>query len=95
MGSAAVVRRRILADGRVQGVWYRQSCQDEAVRLGVRGWVRNRTDGRVEAVVEGDRLAVDALQRWMAEGPPRALVTRLETTELAADEPLPARFQVR
>lgn len=95
MDDGPVVRRRILVEGRVQGVWYRQSCADEARRLGVRGWVRNRSDGRVEAEVEGDRMAVEELQRWMAEGPPRAVVTRVEAAPVPDDDRLPPRFQVR
>jgi acylphosphatase len=69
--------------GRVQGVWYRDSCRAEARRLGVAGWVRNLRDGRVEAVFEGEPDAVEAMVSWCHEGPPHALVTRVEV----ADEP--------
>lgn len=78
-----VVRARVLVSGRVQGVWYRESCRQEAERLGLAGWVRNRSDGRVEIEAEGPRQAVDALVAWAREGPPRAVVVTLVV------EPLP------
>ena len=64
--------------GRVQGVWFRESCREQAVALGVGGWVRNRSDGRVEAVFEGPPAAVDRLVAWCAEGPSRARVDSVE-----------------
>jgi len=73
----AAVRVRALVSGRVQGVWYRESCRREAERLGVGGWVRNRSDGRVEIEAEGPRPAVDALLTWAGQGPPRAVVDRV------------------
>jgi acylphosphatase len=73
----AVVRVRAVVSGRVQGVWYRESCRREAERLGVAGWVRNRPDGRVEIEAEGPRPAVDALRTWDGHGPPRAVVDRV------------------
>ena len=77
MTPPAVVRVRALVSGRVQGVWYRESCRREAERLGVGGWVRNRPDGRVEIEAEGPRPAVDALLTWAGHGPPRAVVDRV------------------
>ena len=77
-GDAAVERRRVLVDGRVQGVGYRQACADAARRQGVAGWVRNRRDGRVEAVFEGPPAAVVAMVDWCRSGPPAARVDRLE-----------------
>ena len=71
------VRYRVLVTGRVQGVWYRQSCRQEAEALGVGGWVRNRPDGAVEAAVEGDPAAVGKLLDWMRTGPPGATVVNL------------------
>jgi acylphosphatase len=71
-------RSRVVVHGRVQGVWYRQSCVDEARALGLVGWVRNRADGTVEAEAEGDPAAVGALVEWMGEGPPLAVVERIE-----------------
>jgi acylphosphatase len=49
-----LVRRRVVVTGRVQGVWFRESCRREADSLGVAGWVRNRPDGAVEAAFEGE-----------------------------------------
>ncbi len=73
-----MIRRRVIVSGRVQGVWYRQSCYDQAVDAGVAGWVRNNDDGTVEAVLEGDADAVERVVAWMRSGPPGALVTRVE-----------------
>ena len=75
---AGRVRRHLLIDGRVQGVWFRESCRREAATRGVAGWIRNRMDGRVEAVFEGSTEAVDAIVAWCRTGPPRAEVTGVE-----------------
>lgn len=64
--------------GRVQGVGYRWSCQIEARRLGVRGWVRNDADGTVSGYFEGAQAAVDALVAWCGHGPSGSQVTRVE-----------------
>jgi acylphosphatase len=77
------VRRHLLIDGRVQGVWFRESCRHQASSFGVAGWVCNRDDGRVEAVLEGDAAGVRALEAWCHRGPPRARVTAVT----AVDEP--------
>lgn len=76
-----VIRRHLYISGRVQGVWYRESCRREAERLGVRGWVRNLFDGRVEAVFEGPPDAVLELVGWAHHGPPRADVVHVEIIE--------------
>ena len=68
------VRAHVVVRGRVQGVWYRGSMQDEAERAGVAGWVRNRPDGTVEAEIEGEREDVEALIAWARRGPPGARV---------------------
>jgi acylphosphatase len=83
-----VVRVRALVSGRVQGVWYRETCRRQAERLGVAGVVRNRPDGRVEIDAEGARGAVDELLSWAREGPPRARVDTLAVDDL---EPVGAR----
>ena len=70
--------------GRVQGVWYRDSCRDQAEVLGVRGWVANRSDGSVEADIDGTPEAVDALIAWMRIGPPRAVVAKVDVVEARA-----------
>jgi len=74
----AVRRAHLTIRGRVQGVWYRGSMENEAERLGLAGWVRNRPDGAVEAEVEGAPEAVDALIAWARRGPPAARVTDVE-----------------
>jgi acylphosphatase len=79
-----MVRYRVRVSGRVQGVWYRESCRREAVAAGVTGWVRNTGDGEVEAALEGERTAVDRVVAWMWVGPPAALVTNVQVSE---DEP--------
>lgn len=79
-------RVRIRVTGRVQGVWFRDSTRHEALRLGVRGWVRNTPEGAVEAVYEGDPTAVDALVEWTRHGPEHAVVTGLEVEEEAPRE---------
>lgn len=69
---------RLVIHGRVQGVFFRQSMLREAQYLAVAGWVCNRSDGTVEAVVHGDPAAVDAVVRWAQRGPERASVERVE-----------------
>ena len=73
----------MLVSGRVQGVWFRDTCRAEAARRGADGWVRNLADGRVEAVFEGEPDAVAALVEWCGRGPARAHVTAV----VATDEP--------
>ena len=89
-----VKRLRIIVSGTVQGVWFRESTRAEAERLGVKGWVRNLPDGRVEAVLEGEPSAVDRLALWCRRGPEKAEVTDLESVEEPA-EGLFASFGVR
>lgn len=71
----AVLRLHLEIRGRVQGVWFRESARLEAERLGVHGWVRNCADGSVEAVLEGDPVAVRLMEKWCAKGPTGARVT--------------------
>jgi acylphosphatase len=73
-----MIRRRVIVRGRVQGVWYRHSCQHEAVAAGVAGWIRNNDDGTVEAVLEGVAAAVLGVVSWMRVGPPGALVSDVQ-----------------
>lgn len=75
------MRRRVLVSGRVQGVWFRESCRERAELAGVAGSVRNLADGRVEACFEGDKDAVDALVEWCREGPRRARVDEFEVLD--------------
>lgn len=74
-GLSETSRVRIVARGRVQGVWFRDGCRDQARLAGVSGWVRNRNDGTVEAVFEGPAAAVDALVAWCGIGPAGSRVT--------------------
>jgi len=71
-------RVRLQIAGVVQGVSYRWSMQREALRLGVSGWVRNRWDGSVEAVAEADESMLQMLVAWSHDGPPGAVVSRVE-----------------
>ena len=82
--SADDVRVRVVVQGRVQGVWYRDSCQREARRLGISGWVRNNHDGAVEGEFEGPAAAVDRLVEWCRTGPPRARVDNVDVERIAA-----------
>jgi len=79
-------RRRIhvLLAGRVQGVFFRRSTADEAGRLGVSGWVKNRADGRVELEAEGFPEAVEALLAFCRRGPERARVEEVIVVECPA-----------
>ena len=76
-----IVRRRVIVDGVVQGVFFRADTEREAAALGVSGWVRNMSDGRVEAVFEGPETAVDTAVAWIRHGPDRAIVTSVEVAE--------------
>lgn len=67
--------------GFVQGVFFRDSCRREARQRGVQGWVRNRADGAVEAVFEGEPADVAALVEWAGRGSRSARVDRLDVVE--------------
>jgi len=78
----------------VQGIGFRDALRSEALRLGVTGWVRNLTDGSVEALAQGDPAAVAALLEWARRGPPAARVERVECGPPAAEHDRPyARFE--
>ncbi len=82
--SKNIICRRLLISGRVQGVWYRGSMQNEAEKLGVTGWVKNRPDGRVEALVEGTTAAVETIVEWCWQGPPAA---HIDHVDVSVDQP--------
>jgi acylphosphatase len=86
------VRRRVTVHGHVQGVFFRAETAERASALGLAGWVRNRTDGSVEAVIEGEPGVVETLIDFMRRGPRDARVKRLEV-ETEQPEHL-SRFQV-
>ena len=77
-------RVHLRVNGLVQGVFFRQTAKEEAQGLGLRGWVRNRRDGDVEAVVEGPNAAVDEFVDWCREGPPHARVASVQVEESPA-----------
>ena len=80
------VTRRLAIRGRVQGVFFRESMRQEAARLGVTGWVCNRGDGSVEAVVQGSPAAVAAMTAWARRGPRDAHVEAVEVAEEAGGD---------
>ena len=77
------MRRAFHVSGKVQGVFYRASAAEEASRRGLRGWVRNRSDGTVEGEVEGPDAEVEGFLAWCRRGPTHARVDRVEVTEPA------------
>jgi acylphosphatase len=73
------VRAHVVVEGRVQGVFFRSHTQEMAHRLSLKGWVKNRRDGRVEAVFEGDKEKVEQMIHWCHRGPSEARVTNVQT----------------
>ena len=80
-GTTEIVRRRVVVHGIVQGVWFRDSTRHQALRFGVHGWVRNRPDGTVEAVFEGEPHAVGLAVSFTRSGPARAHVIKVDVSE--------------
>lgn len=76
-----MTRRRVIVHGWVQGVFFRDTTHRRAATRAVAGWVRNRPDGAVEAVFEGEPEAVESMVRFCREGPPRAEVRQVEVLE--------------
>ncbi|PLX38954.1 MAG: acylphosphatase [Deltaproteobacteria bacterium] len=85
---------RAIISGKVQGVWYRQSTLEKAQALGLAGWVRNRSNGDVEALFEGDAIAVEEALKWCEVGPPLAKVSKVERYD---EEPtgIKSPFEIR
>lgn len=71
-------RAHVWISGRVQGVFFRHYTQEQALRLGLKGWVRNLPDGRVEATFQGDPSSVETMIQWCWHGPPMASVNDVE-----------------
>ena len=78
MSDSGVIRRRVIVHGRVQGVFFRDTLRRMAESRRVGGWARNRDDGSVEAVFEGEADAVEALVEFCRRGPSRARVAEVE-----------------
>ena len=76
---------RFLIVGKVQGVWFRASTRDEALRLDLRGYASNLADGRVEVLAMGDAEAIEQLSNWLQHGPPLARVDAVEYCDADAD----------
>lgn len=74
------IRVRLIIEGRVQGVWFRDSTRKQAIDLGVCGWVKNRFDGSVEVLAEGPQEGVEKLIAWCHQGPPYASVSHVGET---------------
>ena len=88
------VYKRCLVSGRVQGVFYRASAAEQARRLGVTGYAKNLSDGRVEVLVCGEEGAVNELIDWLWKGPSSARVQGVEISD-AALEQLPEIFETK
>ena len=90
-----MVTRKLRIRGRVQGVGYRYALQEQAERLGVTGWVRNRIDGTVEALLQGEAQALEAVIAWARRGPPAARVADVQVGPADGDEAAQAGFALR
>jgi len=84
---------RFVVGGKVQGVFFRAGTREQAEALGLRGYARNRADGRVDVLAVGDPTAIDRLAAWLRQGPPAARVDELERLDASADE-AGARFEI-
>ncbi|WP_449240547.1 acylphosphatase [Desulfoscipio gibsoniae] len=76
-----MTQKHVFISGRVQGVYYRDYTRREAEKLGIKGWVRNLPDGRVEAVFEGPEDAVENMVAWCYQGSPRSEVIKVEVAK--------------
>jgi acylphosphatase len=74
-------RVHVIVEGKVQGVFFRAFTRDEALKLGLVGWVRNRVDGSVEALIEGQGAAVKKMLQWFHRGSPHSKVAKILATE--------------
>ena len=76
-----IKRVHVIVEGRVQGVFFRAFTRDEAARLGLSGWVRNRSNGSVEAIIEGEETAVEKMLQWFYQGSPNSVVEKIHASE--------------
>jgi acylphosphatase len=74
----------VIISGRVQGVWFRASAKQKAEQLGIKGWIRNTSDGSVEAVFEGEEKSVNEMIEWCNHGPP---LSKIENVEIEKKNP--------
>ena len=81
--------RQLRISGRVQGVGYRDALRREALACGLTGWVRNRRDGTVEAVLQGDVRSVERVIAWARRGPPAARVDRIDAQPVPEESDRP------
>ena len=86
--------RQLRIEGRVQGVGYRASFAQQASALGLAGWVRNRLDGSVEACVDGDAQAIEAITTWARRGPPAAQVSNVAVEDDGAPAAVDGAFKI-
>ena len=86
---------RFLIRGKVQGVWFRASTRDEALRLGLRGYASNLADGRVEVLAVGYADAIDQLANWLQHGPSLARVDAVVRSDAGTEDAAPKGFEVR
>jgi acylphosphatase len=77
---------RFIVTGKVQGVFYRASTREQALALGVCGYAETRSDGSVEVLASGSAPALDALQHWLRQGPPMAVVEAVSREDLPEQE---------
>ena len=84
---------KCIVSGRVQGVFFRASTREQALSLGLTGQVRNLPDGRVAVTACGSQPALDAMQGWLWQGPPQAVVSGVQC-EACTDPPEPAGFEI-
>lgn len=86
--------KQLRIEGRVQGVGYRASFAERAVALGLSGWVRNRLDGSVEAGVDGEAQAIEAIVTWAKRGPPAAKVSNVTVEDTGAQASSDGVFKI-
>jgi acylphosphatase len=91
--AAGTLTRLARVRGRVQGVGFREACAREAARRGVTGWVRNRSDGSVEATLQGAPAAVAAMQAWLGHGPAAARVESVAVSDVPEPAARHERFE--
>lgn len=89
------VARRVRVRGVVQGVGFRAACMRRAGALGIVGWVRNRSDGSVEALLQGTPELLERMCGWLHAGVPGAQVTHVEVEPAPPSDPAPAGFEIR